>query len=352
MSRLTWGFTREMMGRWGLPLWLIGLWLATRLCFGEYLGDASIGSYLAYVSLWPIALLLRAGRLLHRRQAEGWPLEERIRDANGWRAPMAELLSLCLLCLAGLALALAPLHWPGLSLPKASSGYFPVQAEVVGPGTWDFQLGGSSPPGANLLLTLDGAALTPADVKTFSEEGLPLRRQEVEVVTARAGEVVVWPLSEEEAAKGQVVIQVDPSWKLRPFRHLTRLVIPRPGVGDLPALLGLQALFFLPLYAFLLALHRFGRVRAGLASWGVFFLGSLAVFSPPPMHQADLPWPVALLLQCKALLPDLQGCMAVGHRFERLAGTTTTQNLLLWLLLGMTAALLASRRRLPTKGGQ
>jgi len=335
-------FAREMLGRWGLLLLTAGIFTAAQLSFDSQLGDASLGSYLAYVSIWAVFLLFRCGWLLQQRRAAGWPLEEQLRDPHGYRAPLAEFLACALLIALGFLAAFVPLATLDLELPKDGVALYPVRYQIEKDHTWVFELGGRAPSGSELLLTIDWSACAP------DHQELPITNETGSTQIATAGEIFHWPLSPTELAAGRVSLRPPLASGLRFFQPLARLQVPRPGVQLLLPLLGAQLLFFLPLLALLLALARFGRIHASLAAWAVFFLGSLVAYRPPPrLADAGLGLLAKTVLLCKQALPAVEGLATSGHRFERLVATTTLPAIALWLMLGALALLLACKRRKP-----
>jgi len=340
MNSLVVGFVRELLGRWGLLLLAAGIFCAAQLSFDDTLGDVTIGPYLSYVSLWPTALLFRCGWVMQKRRAEGWPLEEQLRDPQGHRAPLAEFSACGLLTLAGLLAAMLPFSFLDLELPEDSVGLYPVRMESSDTGQWLLDLGGPVPEASTVLLTLDWASMTGGELE--ADISNPVGEHH----TAVAGEIFRWPLSAGEARAGAMVLIPPEGSGLRVFRPLLRLEIPRPGGSQLASLLGGQLLFFIPLFALLLALARFGRANANLAAWAVFFIGSLVAYQPPSqLHHAGLNPFAAAILAIKSVLPSVSGLLASGHRFERLAGTTTSGASMAWLMLGVLALLISCRRR-------
>jgi hypothetical protein len=342
MSFLVVGFFREMLGRWGFLLLLATVLCAFQLSFDDALGDATIGTYLAYATLWPIGLLFRCGWILQQRRAQGWPLEERLRDPSGHRAPLAEFTACGLLVTLGLVAFLIPAAVLHLPLPQDSVALHPVRMQTNDAGQWLLDLGGPTAAHSTLLLTLDWSEVEQDTLQAVVQN--PIGEQQIAV----AGEILRWPLSAAEAQSGKLVLRPKASIPLRVFQPLLRLEIPRPGPSHIGPLLAGQLLFFLPLFAMLLALARFGCSNANLAAWAVFFFGSLVAYQPPPfLSQASL-HPVAyFFLALKNALPAVEGLLANGHRFERLAGTTTTPASIAWLMLGVLSLLLACKRRKP-----
>jgi len=340
MITLTFSFARELLGRWGLWVLLGTILVASQASFDTTLGDANIGPYLAYVSLWPIALLFRCGWVLRKRQVEGWPLEEQLRDPKGCRAPLSEFLAMLLLALAGVILASVALWMPGVQSPIGGTGLFPVTLQGHHDGGWEFDLDGRTPAGSMLMLTLDWSQIE------GGRKQLVLRNADGGEVTANAGQILRWPLQDQELASGKVRLYAPEGTKLRLFKPLIRLEVPQPSGDRILVLLLRQLLFFLPLMAILLALTRFGRVRASLAAWAVFFFGSLAAYHPPVrLADAGLGWLAKTFLLLKQMLPNVEGLISSGYRFERYSGTTTSGALIAWLALGVLALLLACKRR-------
>jgi hypothetical protein len=340
MNALVLGFMREMLGRWGLLILFAGIYSAAQLSFNDTLGDATIGTYLAYASLWPIGLLFRCGWLMQKRRAEGWPLEELLRDPKGHRAPLAEFSACGLLTALGLLAAMLPIAVLDLNVPEDSVALHPVRMESNEAGQWLLNLGGRTAENSTLLLTLDWS-----DVQGDSLEAV-VQNPVGETQNAIAGEILRWPLSAAEAHAGKLVLFPPADLPLRVFQPLLRLEIPRPGPSQLGSLLAGQLLFFLPLFAMLLALARFGRSNAKLAAWAVFFIGSLIAFHPPLFLAPAGIHPLALIfLTIKSALPAVDGLLASGHRFERLAGTTSSAASMAWLMLGGLCLLLACKRR-------
>lgn len=340
MNALVLGFMREMLGRWGLLLLCAGVFCAAQLSFNDTLGGTTIGTYLAYASLWPIGLLFRCGWLMQKRRTEGWPLEERLRDSCGHRAPLAEFTACGLLTALGLLATMLPVTVLDLTLPEDSSALHPVRMETNDAGQWLLNLGWQTAENSTLLLTLDWSAVSGDTLEAVVQN--PVGEQQVAV----AGEILRWPLSPAEARAGRLVLFPPADLPLRVFQPLLRLEIPRPGPSQLGPLLAGQLLFFLPLFAMLLALARFGRSNANLAAWAVFFFGSLVAYHPPIFLNPAGIHPFALMfLGLKSALPAVEGLLASGHRFERLAGTTSTPASMAWLMLGGLCLLLACKRR-------
>lgn len=346
MLTLTLGLLRELVGRWWLPAFALALLTAASLSFDPSLGSHSLGTYLAYVSMLPLVILFRCGWLLEKRVREGWRDEEILRDPKGRRAPLAEFLA-CIIC-TGVVLtaALVPPLLPMFTLPQGSSGLYPVRVQVTDQGAWLFDLGGRVPEGARLHLTLDWsyASMVPEEVRIEA----PDQRQ----VQPIPGQLLHWDLSPEEAYYGKLVLQPSPGSGVELRTPLCRLEIRRPSAHDLPRLLWFQFLFFLPLFAMLLAWHRCGRVRGGLSALVSFTIGSLAAMQIHPMDLGGGPIAALakMLLLLKLSLPPVEGLLATGQRYERLVGTVSISNILAWHAIGALALWLACRRRPPQSG--
>ncbi|MHC4379767.1 MAG: hypothetical protein ACYSU1_01570, partial [Planctomycetota bacterium] len=152
-----------------------------------------------------------------------------------------------------------------------------------------------------------------------------------------------------EARFGKVVLQPTPGSQVALRTPLCRMEIQRPGSSRLPFLLGQQFLFFLPLFAVLLAWFRFGRVRGGLSALASFTLGSVAAMQVQPVDLGSGPLAglAKMLLVLKLSLPPVEGLLATGQRFERLAGTVSLPTCVAWCAIGALALFLACRRRPP-----
>lgn len=341
MLILTLGFLRALIGTWWLPAFALGLFAAASLSFDPSLGSHTLGTYLAYVSLLPTILLFRCGWLLQRRADQGWQEEEILRDATARRAPLAEFLACSLLTILLLGLALVPPHLPMFPQPDASSGLYPVQVSEDEQGAWLIDLGGRVPETGILHLTLDWR-----EAPQFTDP-VPIQSPDGRSLPAEAGKLFHWPLAAAEAHFGKLVLQQPEGAGLILRRPLARLEIPRPDRSDLPRLLFAQGVFFLPLFAILLAWFRFGRVRGNLSAMVTFTLGSLAALSLQPMDLGS--GPVAamtkVVLTLKLALPPVAGLIATGQRFERLVDTTPTLAISAWMIMGALALWLACRRR-------
>lgn len=344
MLILTLGFLRALIGTWWLPAAALGLFAAANLSFDPSLGSHTLGTYLAYVSLLPTILLFRCGWLLQQRKDQGWMEEERLRDAEGYRAPVAQFLA-CTILTAGLfAAAWVPPHLPMFPQPEASAGLYPVRITTSDQGDWLIDMGSRVPSGSSLHLTLDWS-----EARDLAP--VPIQSPDGRTLDAEAGELFTWPLAPAEAYGGKMVLQQPAEAALILRKPLARLEIPRPGRSDLARLLFSQALFFLPLFGMLLAWFRFGRVRGNLSAMVTFTLGSLAALSLTPMGLGS--GPISLLtkvvLALKLALPPVEGLLATGQRFERLADTTPPMAISAWMVMGALALWLACRRRPPEK---
>lgn len=349
MKHLITGFFREMASPWWHLSFLLAVFLAAALSFDASLGSHSFGTYLAYISLLPMVLLFRCGWLLQKRAGEGWPQEEILRDPTSRRAPLAEFAASALLLLEVLVLALVPIYSNLFTLPGASSGLYPVRIEVQvaaeSPDTeqWLFDLGGTVPEGARLQLTLDWseALMPPEEVRIHAPDQRSLQ--------PKAGRLFAWGLSPREAKFGKVVLQPTPGSNVVLRSPLCRLEILRPGREQLPILLSQQLLFFLPLFAILLAWFRFGRIRGGLSAMAAFTFGSLAAMQVQPVDLGSGPLAglAKMLLLLKLAMPPVEGLLATGQRYERLAGTVSISTGLAWGAVGALALFLACRRRPP-----
>lgn len=340
MNVLVIGFVREMLGRWGIVLLIAGVFSATQLSFNDTLGGTTLGPYLAYATLWPIGLLFRCGWLMQKRRAEGWPLEEMLRDPNGHRQPLAEFTACGLLTALGLLAAVLPPLILTNPVAEDSVGLHPVRMESNDAGQWLINLGGRTAAASTLLLTLDWSSVDPGQLEAVIQN--PVGEQQ----TAVAGKILRWPLSAAEANAGKMVLSPPAGVDLRVFRPLLRLEIQRPGLSQLSSLLAGQLLFFLTLFAMLLALARFGGSNAKLSAWAVFFFGSLVAFQPPLfLSEAGLHPLAVIFLGIKSAFPAVEGLLASGHRFERLSGTTSSAASMAWLMLGGLFLLLACKRR-------
>ncbi|MGB0952112.1 MAG: hypothetical protein ACPG31_02700 [Planctomycetota bacterium] len=349
MLSLTLGFLRGLIGTWWIPAFALALFAAASLSFDPSLGSHTLGTYLAYVSLLLTIVIFRCGWLLQRRAEQGWPEEERLRDPSGRRAPIAEFLACTILTVGLLGAALIPPLLPMFPQPPASTGLYPVHVMEHEEGQWLIDLGGKVPPTATLHLTLDWSAVAPTD---GAFPPIPIQSPDARTIEAEAGKLFAWPLAPGEAAAGKMVLQAPAGSKVAVRRSLARLEIPRPDRSDLGRLLAAQGLFFLPLFAILLAWFRFGRVRGSLSALATFTIGSLATLPLQPMDLGN--GPAALLakivLLLKLAMPPIEGLVATGQRFERLADTTAPLSTTAWLVTGGLCLFLACRRRPPRKG--
>lgn len=350
MSPLLKGFLKEVLPWTWQLFFVLAVFTAASLSFDASLGAHSLGTYLAYLSLLPIALLFRVGTVLDRRALQGWPQQEILRDASARKAPLMEMIGSGILLLGVLLLGMAPMATGLYAMPEASSGFYPVhvQFENTDDGTelWFFDLGAAVPDTATLHLTLDWSEAT------VSAQEAKLQAPDNRTVQPVPGELVEWHLSTSEARVGKLVLQPNPQSGLILRKQLCRLEVPRPNANALPRLLFHQFLFFLPLFAILLAWFRCGRIRGTLSAMATFTIGSIAAL---PLNPVDLGGgPVAalakMLVLLKIALPPVEGLLATGHRFERLADTTPDLGALGWLMLGLLALWLACRRRPPRQG--
>lgn len=348
MNPLLQGFLREVLPWSWLLFFVLAVFTAATLSFDNSLGAHSLGTYLAYLSILPIALLFRVGTVLDRRAQQGWPQQEILRDPTARKAPLIEMLGSAILLVGVLLLGMAPIATGLYSMPEASSGLYPVHVQFTntddGTELWLFDLGSTVPETARMHMTLDWSEAT------VSAEDALLLAPDDRSVKPIPGELVHWSVSAAEARVGKLVLQPNPQSGLILRKQLCRLEIPRPGADALPRLLFHQLLFFLPLFAILLAWFRCGRIRGSLSAMATFTLGSIAAL---PLSPVDLGGgPVAalakMLVLLKIALPPVEGLLATGHRFDRLADTTPNLGILGWVLLGVLALWLACRRR-PVK---
>lgn len=350
MNPLLKGFLREVMPWTWQVFFVLAVFTAATLSFDTSLGAHSLGTYLAYLSILPIVLLFRIGTVLDRRAQQGWPHQEILRNVNGRKAPLTEMLGSAILLGATLLLGMAPIVSGLYSMPNPSSGLYPVHVQFSteddGTEQWFFDLGSTVPKTARLYLTLDWSEAT------VSPEQALLQSPDERQVKPIPGELVQWDLSEGEARVGKLILQPNAQSGLILRKQLCRLEIPRPEADALPRLLLHQFLFFLPLFAILLAWFRCGRIRGSLSAMATFTVGSIAAL---PLSPIDLGGgPVAalakMLVLFKLTLPPVEGLLATGHRFDRLADTTPELAVMGWLLLGGLALWLACKRLPPLKG--
>lgn len=349
MLSLLFGFLRALIGKWWLPAFALALFAAARLSFDPSLGSHTLGTYLAYVSILPTILLFRFGWLLQKRAEQGWPEEERLRDPSGRRAPLAEFLACTIVTGGILIVACLPPWLPMFPQPEASTGLYPVRVTESAEGDWLIDLGSKVPASSILHLTLDWSevASTNGDFQP-----LPIQSPDGRTIDAEAGKLLTWTLAPREAYYGKMILQPPAGAQLNVRRSLVRLEIPRPGRGDLPRLLFGQFLFFLPLFGVLLAWFRFARVRGSLSALATFSFGSLAALSLQPIDLGTGPaaWIAKIILLLKLALPPVEGLLATGQRFERVADTAAPLATTAWVLLGALCLGLACRRRPPRKG--
>jgi len=350
MNPLLKGFLREVMPWTWQVFFALAVCTAASLSFDASLGAHSLGTYLAYISILPMVLLFRIGSVLDRRAQQGWPHQEILRNANGHKAPLNEMIGSAILLGATLLLGMAPIVSGLYPMPNPSSGLYPVHVQFTtqddGTELWLFDLGSTVPKTARLLLTVDWSEAT------VSPENAVVQSPDERQVRPIPGELVQWDLSEAEARVGKLVLQPNAQSGLILRKQLCRLEIPRPEADALPRLLLHQFLFFLPLFAILLAWFRCGRIRGSLSAMATFTIASIAAL---PLSPVDLgSGPVAalakMLVLVKLALPPVEGLLATGHRFDRLADTTPELGIMGWLMLGGLALWLATRRRPPRKG--
>ncbi len=345
MPYLIWALMRDCMPRRWWFGFFAGLLLATVLSFDTNLGAHSLGSYLAYVSVFPLVLLFRCGWVLQQRTSQGWPHQEKLRDSRGYKAPLVEFFGLSTLLLIIYVCASIPCWWNPYPSPPASAGYYPVTIHFGANDYWLFDLHSPVPASSTLLLTLDWSQVQNPEQDVWIQD--PNGRK----LQAIPGELLRWPLSPAEAKEGKMALHSLPKVGVELRRPLTRLEIPRPGMQQGPHLLLLQFLFFWPLFAMLLAWHRRGKLSGTLSAWTCFALGSLAAM---PMQATDLDsGPLALLaravLLLKLALPPVEGLLAAGARMERLAFTSAATSISGWLVLGALSLWLACKEKRPVQ---
>ncbi|MFK5955693.1 MAG: hypothetical protein QM477_04515 [Planctomycetota bacterium] len=349
MNPLLLGFLREVLPwRWQLFL-VVAVFTFASLSFDASLGAHSLGTYLAYLSVLPTVLLFRVGAVLDLRAQQGWPQQEILRDRSGRKAPLVEILACAVLLCSVLLLGLAPLATGLFPMPEASSGLYPVRVQFEtqedGAELWLFDLGSRVPENARLQLTLDWseASVDPTLAKVQSPE-----RQ----VQPIPGKLLRWDLSAAEARVGKLVLHATTGSGLHLRKHLCRLEIPRPNSSALPRLVAHQFLFFLPLFAILIAWFRFGRISGSLSAMTAFTIGTIAAMQVEPVDLGSGPMAALakMLLLFKLSLPPVEGLLATGQRFDRLADTTPLASIIAWLLIGALALGLACRRRPPRHG--
>jgi len=344
MNPLLLGFLREVLPWQWLLFFVISVFTFASLSFDASLGAHSLGTYLAYLSVLPTVLLFRVGVVLDRRAQQGWPQQEILRDHKGRKAPLTEMLACTLLLSAVFLLGLAPLATGLYPMPKASSGLYPVrvqfETQTDGAELWLIDLGSRVPENARLQLTLDWSEATVEPAAAWVRS--PSRQ-----VQPVPGELLRWDLSSAEARVGKLVLQTNTGSGIRLRKQLCRLEIPRPTSAALPRLVAHQFLFFLPLFAILLAWFRCGRIRGSLSAMTAFTLGSIAAMQVEPVDLGGGPIAALakMLLLFKLSLPPVEGLLATGQRFDRLADTTAPASIIAWLLIGMLALTLACRRR-------
>lgn len=349
MMRLTLATMRALCGRWTSVAALALLVLAALLSYDAVLDASATGTWLAYVALLPMLLVLRLGVLRRERRAQGFSVEERLRDPRGLRLPLAEgaaaaLLCTALLAAAGLGAALGLVHFP-----DGERSLHPLRAGAAEDG-WLLRFEAPAPPGSAALLTF-AYQQPPAggDFRVALEDDAGGRGEAV------VGEVLRWPLPEEARRDGRLVLRplevaAAREAGMQLIGPIARLEVPRPGGGRLPALLGGLLLYFLPLLGLALCFERFLRIDGVLAALTALMLGALAAYRPD-LDYARPGGAIGALVQgvllLKAALPDLSGLYAVGHRYELRAGTAAWPSVLAWLALGIGALLLAAHRRKP-----
>lgn len=348
MMRLTLAAARAMLGRLGLPValaWVFGAALFARDATEQVL---LLGPYLAYVTLLPMLVLWRLGRLRRARRSEGWPAEERLRDPSGLRAPLAEAAATALLLTGALLLALLPPALPAFRDVDGGASLQPLQVRVLADGGWQADFAAPLPASASLILTVAFDAPPPGDAL----EIVDAHGQRRMVVP---GEVLVFPLHAADARAGRALLRAaDASAAAvsgaRPLEALARVAVPRPEGGALAGILAGLLLWLLPLVGLLLALERCARVDGVLATVAALLVGSLAaarVDADGVLVSGALGALAEAVLAVRALLPDVSGLYAVGHRFELRAGTAEPGSTVAWLLVGAAALALACRRRRP-----
>lgn len=348
MNPLLKGFLREVLPWTWQIFFVLAAFTAATLSFDASLGAHSLGTYLAYLSLLPIALLFRVGTVLDRRALQGWPQQEILRDPSARKAPLMEMVGSAILLAGVLLLGMVPIATGLYSMPESSAGLYPVHVQFTntddGTELWLIDLGSTVPETARLHMTVDWSEAT------VSAADAQLQAPDKRSVKLVPGELVHWDVSAAEARVGKLVLQPNAQSGLILRKQLCRLEIPRPEADALPRLLFHQLLFFLPLFAILLAWFRCGRIRGSLSAMATFTLGSVAAL---PLNPVDLGGgPVAafakMLVLVKIALPPVEGLLATGHRFDRLADTTPDLGIMGWLFLGALALWLACRRR-PAK---
>ena len=164
MNPLLKGFLREVMPWTWQVFFALAVFTAATLSFDASLGAHSLGTYLAYISILPMVLLFRIDTVLDRRAQQGWPHQEILRNANGRKAPLTEMIGSAILLGATLLLGMVPIVSGLYPMPSPSAGLYPVHVQFTkdddGTELWLFDLGSTVPKTARLHLTLDWSEAT------------------------------------------------------------------------------------------------------------------------------------------------------------------------------------------------
>ncbi len=324
----------------GRRAWLavpIGALLAAVLALDPVLGpEHGFGTYLAYASLFPIALLFRLGRAVDARRADGLEMEEDLRNPRGARAPLAALAAATLALALGLLMFALP---PWLLAQRAPDSpppaYHPVRTAAAGAGVWELDAGGAVPSATQLLLSFTWESLP--------IEGAALERPTGVSISLLPGEMTRVPLTPEEARTGRLQFALNARATeagATLVRHLVRLEIPQPPLVSAPRVLARQFCFAWPLLPLVLLLARRGRAGGALSAVAALTLAGLLAFDPldpPHLGSGPVEWIARGVLAVRDFLPDLRGVAAVGHGFELRSGTTSLTALLIWWSLGVLA---------------
>ncbi|MDA1260060.1 MAG: hypothetical protein O3A20_05505 [Planctomycetota bacterium] len=328
---------RAIIGRRAWIAVPVGALIAAVLALDPVLGpEDGFGTYLAYCSLLPLALLFRLGGAIDARRRDGLEIEEALRDPAGSLAPSAAILAAWSALAAGLAVcALPPLILSLAVEDFTTPALHPVHIKAQDTGAWTFDAGGAIPFGSALLLTFTWEQLPEAGAELHDGAGV--------LCPIQPGEIVRSPLRLEEARSGQFTRMVNEKARAAGavlVRPLVRLEVPRPPLTAAPRLLGRQFMFAAPLLGLVLLLARRGRAGGALAALAAVALAGLLAFDPfevPQLGKGPADLLARAVLALRAALPEVRGLAAVGRGFELRTGTSSPWMVTAWWLLGTLA---------------
>ena len=290
---------------WPWPTIGLLLWIGAGGLIIQHHGD-----YLAWASGAPILLLFRFAGLAEQRRRSGWLLEERLRNPNAWRLPLAEFCAAILACALFLIISCAPAIFSKLSnsptYANSPSALHPLIVAQKDNHCLLKHLGGSLPSNSQLSLLIEW------DYLTDDDHGFT------------PGEKFVRKLTAEELKLGQALLELPSGARVN--AEFARVAVPVPAFNNYFLLLFLQWVLFISIFGLNLLFVRL-KIRAFLASLASLSIASLGLWELP------------------VVLPDLSGLYAVGLIFELRVGQSSSLDILQWLIFGMFALAASTRCR-------